>query len=279
MDDQKDKQLIFYKCSAFYAAYFTTIITLVCIVSYWAWNAMLDGNAEGMDEFMAFYFALATVFSFILWLVFSLIRKRSNTVKIILLGIFLGSLTPLILCGGFIAIRVMFFGYNPEIKLENVKLDRYINTVEEAVEIADQYSLAWDERVVTGAVSIHYKSKDDLINNKPDFWIHSGWSSNHFNDGSTITSISGDTLVEFSARQSEVSAPSIPLVKSESYLTYYDFMDFLDKLALEEGINWREFDDVYVRIRLFSNEHFSVDLRFEGDLRYWFVYKDGKITK
>jgi len=166
---------------------------------------------------------------------------------------------------------------NPSMEIRDVKLGRYITTVEEAVEIAEQYSLSWDERVVTGAVSIHYKSKDDLINNTPDFRIHSGWNSERFSDGSTHIHISGDMLIEFTTYQSATLTPSIPLIKSESYLTNYDFMDFLDKIALEKDINWREFEDVKVIVSLRSNDNFSIDLRLDGSLYYEFLYKDGEV--
>ena len=184
----------------------------------------------------------------------------------------------LILIGVFI-IHETFYKYNPMIILENVKLDKYIVSIEDAIEIAEQYSLAWDKRVVTGAVSIHYESKDDLINNTPRFWIYSGWTSEYLSDGVTITEISGDTLISFKTSQASVLTPAVPLIKSESYLTNYDFMDFLDELVLENGMNWRAYEDVYVRIRLISNEHFSLQMELDDAHSYSFLYKDGEVTR
>ena len=105
--DKKNKRAVFYQSPAFYIAYFITIIPLICVVSYWTWNAKLDGKEDWFLR-MPFYYTISVVLScilcFALWVILSMTDISSETINTILLGVLSGSLTPLILSVLFVVL-------------------------------------------------------------------------------------------------------------------------------------------------------------------------------
>jgi hypothetical protein len=162
-------------------------------------------------------------------------------------------------------------------KLENIVLDKCITTVEEAIEIAEHYSLSWDRSALIGDIYIRYSSKNDLLNNIPEFDIISGWNDAFLADGSSWTTIKGNLLVEFYAYKASTTMYTEPLPKPEKYITNQDVIHFLDRLALEEGIEWRNSDDMSISVHFYNYNFYSVGLNMDGN-RYDYLYKDDQIV-
>jgi hypothetical protein len=160
--------------------------------------------------------------------------------------------------------------------LENIVLDKNITTVEEAIEIAEHYSLSWDKRALIGDIYIVYKSKDDLLENTPEFGIYGGWNVGFLPDGSTMMRIKGNLLVRFSASSASTTMYTVPLPKPKKYITHHDVIHFLDRLASEKAIDWHNSSDMSISIHFYDYNYLDVGLNIDGN-RYDYIYKDDQI--
>jgi hypothetical protein len=176
----------------------------------------------------------------------------------------------------FFAIYFSFFGGRPSIELENIDLGRNVTTVEEAVNIAQSYSLSWDKRSLISHISIIYSSRDDLIFNTPEYSFQSGWNDNP-DDGHIFISIRENLLINFTTYNSFYLGYTYPLPKPEKYIYNSDVIDFLDRLAREEGIEWRTAGDMHVSVDFYNYNNFVVRITTDGVVNN-FRYENDEIV-
>ncbi|MDR1687775.1 MAG: hypothetical protein LBS21_04085 [Clostridiales bacterium] len=161
------------------------------------------------------------------------------------------------------------FELNPDIEIKNILLDDVIRTPEQAIEIAEEFTLRWDKRAKANSIVINYLNKQDLFDQTPEFIVYGGWMKKTC--GFTIVTIHGNTIKEFYAREAHITASMGTIFpKDMIFPSTEDVVEVLD-IAAETLLNWRELDNFVLTVRPKYENTWEFGLNHQGII-YSFEY-------
>jgi hypothetical protein len=161
------------------------------------------------------------------------------------------------------------FEYNPDADIENLPLDVVVKTPEQAIAIAEKYTLEWDKRAKANCLFIHYTNKQDLLDQTPKFIVYGGWMEGSI--GFTQVIIHKNMLLKLHASEAHNNASmGTEFPEDMIFPSTENVIDILD-LANINSINWREMDDLFLSVTPGYSNVWDFQLGYR-DVYYYFSY-------